>query len=239
MMKGRALSDAEKISGGAEYVFDLGTKEPRLEFTDDQIGEAQQEMGEYLRKKIEVSPRATVREIIIIVLRNLGVEFNEKDVDLIESKIKSVKNPKNISSLAYIVTRNWGISKYRKKEAAERANKEALLKQADKLLEAEKEKKEREEFELAKSEFWRLADELAASKPQARIKEMMAEFYDHFFNGLTEDEFVNKYPSSNEPLLRQHCHRARMHLSNHEGTSSLFKKVIWDPKYREYGRASR
>ena len=48
----RTLSDAEKIKDGVEYIPDSGSKEPRLEFTKEQVEEAREEMETELRQRL-------------------------------------------------------------------------------------------------------------------------------------------------------------------------------------------
>ncbi|MBN2096097.1 hypothetical protein JW752_01720 [Candidatus Peregrinibacteria bacterium] len=48
----RTLSDAEKIKGGAKHVVDKQGSEPRLEFTGEQVEQAQKEMESELRERL-------------------------------------------------------------------------------------------------------------------------------------------------------------------------------------------
>ena len=68
LAKARAQSDAKKISEGAEYAMDKGAKDPRLEFTKEQVENARREMRSSL-----IGSRA-----MLLVRRLIALERMEK-----------------------------------------------------------------------------------------------------------------------------------------------------------------
>jgi hypothetical protein len=239
VMATRTLSDAEKIKGGAHFVMDENADKPRLEFTEEQIEEAREEMGEYFEVQKEKERRKvsepTPREIMIKTLTNFQTVFDDSVLEVLEKKFQSYQNVRAPKALAYVIARNHAFDQFRKKEVDVKKQERV----AANLLAEEQEKKERREFEVAKQEFWDTANEIIRNSTRLqRGKEMMALLYSWVFEGTRDVDFPRDTPEAyREYTLRaQYRHRAMVHLSNSNFASALLKKVIWNPQYRKYGR---
>lgn len=218
------MSDAEKIKEGAEYVLDEFSEQPRLEFTQEQVDAAREEMGHALEQKLS---HRTPREVMIAALRNFQTEFDESMIEQLEEKLSKYQNIRDETALAYTIARSYAVNQFRARERIEREKQKEQTKVADRMLEEERKKREMEEFNIAKKEFWPTVEKMIAEHPQAtKLREMMGVLFDFVFEGMHDDELAQKYAGTTRNVRDKQRQRARIHLSNSEHTSPILKKTF-------------
>ena len=135
----------------------------------------------------------TTREIIIKTLGTFAVPFDESTVNMLEGRTRGAV-PKgkhfNLPGLAFIVARNWAISKRRGIAVAAK-------KQAGVLLAADRERREEELRARCRKEFddifFKLFPELKCSQPkQIQLVRVIC------FEGLSSAECARAFPNTTE-----------------------------------------
>lgn len=112
----------------------------------------------------------TTRETIIRTLGSYSAAFDESVVDMLDKRVQSAtlkdvpdKKSFNPTALAFTIAKNWAIDEQRRIAAGAR-------KQAEALLAADRERKEKELYERCLKEFdkifFRLLPELKCSQPK-------------------------------------------------------------------------
>lgn len=145
--------------------------------------------------------KENLKRLVFKAASTLPVTLTEEEADSLVARVVAAK-PHNPQGYAYVVARNFAISKMR---SARRAS----LREVERLQSEERERHEREEFALAKDELLRVVAELAGEVRESQLRHLGMVVLSKL-ERLSDGEIATRFPGTKQNQRHQWTRRGVM-----------------------------